>query len=79
MHAIWNLPIDSAAVAFKLLMGLQDPLKALSALTLLSILMLCCMAQSLSQRRLLTLWMMSSISLVVWTICVTLLHYSGVT
>jgi hypothetical protein len=78
MHTILEWAREVFTLSLELVMGEGRPLSTLTALTLLNYVLIYSMRHTPTPRRLITLWVLESTSLVLWTGCLVVLHRAGV-
>jgi hypothetical protein len=77
MYAIWNEAGEATTLVVEVLMGEVHPLKTLTALTVFITVMVYSIQRTMTLRQLIALWVLESTTLVLWTVCLVVLHYVG--
>lgn len=77
MGHLWGLWIEGASLAVESFVDSLRPMQVLSALIVINLLTLYTVGREMTVGRLLTMWIVSCGSIVLWTVCAVALHEAG--
>lgn len=74
MNTVWEFIWESGRALLEILTSEVTPAQAITTFTLLNLFAIYAFGRSVRVGRMLVLWMLASLSIVLWTVCIVLLN-----